>query len=106
MLSRHRYLLHGMRQEHFGITIAQALRAGCLPFVRDDGGQVEIPGDEPLLRYRSIEDAVEKILRVMSERALQDDLAARLAARAERFSPDRFMAEIRAAVESSSSLRS
>jgi len=99
LLSRHRYLIHAMQEEHFGMGIAQALRAGCIPFMPDAGGQVEIPGDEPMLRYRSLDDAVGKIVAVMSEPAQQHAIAARLGARAERFGPERFMNEVRAAVE-------
>jgi glycosyltransferase involved in cell wall biosynthesis len=99
LLSRHRYFVHAMRQEHFGMSVAQALRAGCIPFVFDDGGQVEIAGDEPLLRYRSIEDAAAKILTVMHDCRLQDALATRLTARAAWFSPDTFMTRVRGVVE-------
>jgi glycosyltransferase involved in cell wall biosynthesis len=99
LLSRHRYYIHGMKEEHFGMSIAQAVRAGCIPFMPDAGGQVEIPGDEPMLRYRSLDDAVEKIVGVMSDAAQQHAIATRLRMRAERFGPERFMNEVRAAVE-------
>jgi glycosyltransferase involved in cell wall biosynthesis len=105
LLSRHRYFIHAMRQEHFGIGVAQALRAGCIPFVFDDGGQVEIAGDEPLLRYRSSDDAAAKILAVMRDGDLQDALGARLAARGERFSPECFMARIRDVVSAATPRR-
>ena len=81
------------------MSVAQALRAGCIPFVFDDGGQVEIAGDEPLLRYRSLDDAVARILRVMSDDHLRDALVRRLAARADCFSPAHFMDRVRAIVE-------
>ena len=99
LLSRHRYFIHAMRQEHFGISVAQGLRAGCIPFVYDDGGQVEIVGDEPLLRYRSIDDAAAKILAVMGDAGLQDALLTRLAASAARFSPAQFIDRVRGIVD-------
>ena len=105
LLSRHRYFLHAMREEHFGMSIAQAVRAGCVPFVPDGGGQVEIVGDEPALRYQSIDDASAKIERVMASAELQRALGARLGARAEEFGPERFMARIRAIVTDSLSAR-
>jgi hypothetical protein len=98
LLARHRYFLHAMREEHFGMSIAQSLRAWCIPFVPDGGGQVEILGDETALRYRSLDDAVEKIDRVMSSRVLQDELLGRLRARAGDFGADRFVERIRAIV--------
>jgi glycosyltransferase involved in cell wall biosynthesis len=96
LLIRHRYFVHAMREEHFGMSIAQALRAGCIPFVPDAGGQIEIAGDEPALRYRSIDDAAEKIARVMADRELQDEVRSRLEVRAALFGPERFMERIRA----------
>jgi glycosyltransferase involved in cell wall biosynthesis len=98
LLTTHRYVIHGMREEHFGMSIAQALRAGCIPFVPDGGGQVEVVGDEPLLRYQSADDAVAKILTVMASARLQQELRARLADRAAGFSHERFMDDIRAVV--------
>jgi len=95
LVSAHRYVIHGMREEHFGMSVAQAVRAGCIPFVPDGGGQVEVVGDEPALRYRSTDDAVGKIIAMMADGRRQGQVRARLAARAERFSPERFMADIR-----------
>ena len=98
LFSLHRYVIHAMSEEHFGMGIAQAIRAGCIPFVPDDGGQVEIVGDEPALRYGSLDDGVEKILRVMADVDAQQGLATRLRDRSQRFGPDHFMQEIRSVV--------
>jgi glycosyltransferase involved in cell wall biosynthesis len=98
LLTTHRYVIHGMREEHFGMSVAQALRAGCIPFVPDGGGQVEVVGDEPLLRYRSTDDAVARILTVMASVRLQQEIRARLAGRASGFSHERFMDDIRGVV--------
>lgn len=105
LMTTHRYMLHGMREEHFGMSVAQALRAGCIPFVPDGGGQVEVVGDEPLLRYRSVNDAVDKIETVMASGPLQAEIRARLAARASWFGPERFMDEIRRVVADTLSAR-
>jgi glycosyltransferase involved in cell wall biosynthesis len=105
LVTTHRYLLHGMREEHFGMSVAQALRAGCIPFVADGGGQVEVVGDEPLLRYRSLNDAAHKIETVMASAPLQAEIRARLAARASSFGPERFMEEIRRVVANTLSAR-
>jgi glycosyltransferase involved in cell wall biosynthesis len=97
LVSSHRYFLHAMREEHFGMSVAQAVRAGCVPFVPEGGGQVEIVGDEPLLRYRSAEEAASAIVGVMANPELQQRLLARLASRAVHFGPERFMDDIRRA---------
>ena len=39
-----RYGIHPMPDEHFGIAVAELLRAGCLPFVHASGGPLEIVG--------------------------------------------------------------
>jgi glycosyltransferase involved in cell wall biosynthesis len=97
LISTHRFVIHGMREEHFGMSVAQAVCAGCIPFVPDGGGQVEIVGDEPSLRYRSTDDAVDKIVAIMVDGRLQEEVRARLARRAVHFSPERFMTDIRRA---------
>ncbi len=99
LMAATRYGIHGMREEHFGMAPAEMVRAGMVTWVSDGGGQVEIVGDEPLLRYRDEEDAVAKIARVLDSPDEQARLVAHLAAQAARFSVDRFCREIREVVE-------
>lgn len=94
-IAGHRYGLHGMREEHFGMAPAEMVRGGTIVWVPRGGGQMEIVGDEPALLYENEEEAVEKILRVMADPAEQARLRAQLATRGERFSTARFVAEIR-----------
>jgi UDP-N-acetylglucosamine--N-acetylmuramyl-(pentapeptide) pyrophosphoryl-undecaprenol N-acetylglucosamine transferase len=98
LLSRHRYGLHAMDNEHFGIAIAEMTRAGQIPFVPADGGQVEIVADGRLT-YDADADAVAKILAVMDHPAIQADLRAHLAKRQPLWSKDTFVARIREIVE-------
>ncbi|MCB1021776.1 MAG: glycosyltransferase [Acidobacteria bacterium] len=95
-----RYGLHLMEEEHFGIGVAELMRAGCVPFVHDSGGPPEIIGGQAELSFRSDEDAVEKICSVLGSEALQQRLLERLAPQRELFSEQRFMDEIRHEVES------
>jgi len=92
-----RYGIHGMREEHFGMAPAEMVRAGCIVWVPDGGGQVEIVGD-PRLTYDSIEAAVAKITATMRDDAEQARLRAHLATRAPLFTPERFMRQVRGAV--------
>lgn len=73
LLLTHRYGLHGMREEHYGMAVAELVLGGCLTSVPDDGGQVEIVTN-PQLRYSSVDDAVEKWDRVLRDPALRDRL--------------------------------
>jgi len=99
LMGSHRYGLHGMREEHFGMAPAELARAGVVVWVAAGGGQVEIVGDEPALIYQSEEDAAAKIVAVLSDPPAQERLRQGLAASAPRFSTERFMREIREVVE-------
>lgn len=94
LLTGHRFGIHARRGEAFGIAVAEMVKAGCIPFVPDDGGQVEIV-DHPLLCYADIDDAVAKIDRVLRDAALQQTLARHLQKQGEQFSVKRFVADFR-----------
>lgn len=94
LVSGCRYGIHGMLDEHFGIAPAELMRAGCVVFVPNNGGQVEIVGEHPELRYDNDHDAVEKICRVLADHQLESGLRDSLAARTERFSEHSFMTNI------------
>lgn len=98
ILTRHKYGIHGMPREHFGIGIAEMVKAGNIVFVPNDGGQVEIVGNNPNLVYENELDATEKIINVISSNELQQSLLEFLSARANIFSVERFMSEIREVV--------
>lgn len=95
LMGAHRYGIHGMREEHFGMAPAELARAGAIVWVPAAGGQVEIVGGEPALMYDSEEEAASKIRAVLADPAAQTRLRAALSARAERFSTDRFVREVR-----------
>jgi len=98
LVARSRWGVHGMAEEHYGMAVAEMVLAGCVPFVPDGGGAVEIVGDLPELRYRSIEDAIAKIDSVRRDPALLARLRAGLAERKPRLGAERFVRELRAAV--------
>jgi glycosyltransferase involved in cell wall biosynthesis len=94
MIQTHRYGLHGKEHEHFGIVVAELIAGGALPFIPDSGGQREIVDDRDELRYRSTEEAVEKIDRVLSAPNLEADIRTELPDINERFGRERFQNEI------------
>ncbi len=66
VLSRCRYGFH-YKPEPFGISIAEMVKAGAVPFVRNKGGQVEIVGAENKdLLFKNPEEAVEKVVALLS----------------------------------------
>ena len=104
LVSHQRYGIHGMLEEHFGMAPAEMVRAGCLVWVHDAGGQVEIV-DDPRLIYTSVDDAVAKIVATIRDPHETATLRKHLAARGALFSTDRFMREVRAAVEEAAARR-
>jgi glycosyltransferase involved in cell wall biosynthesis len=99
LVARCRYGIHGMVGEHFGIAAAELQRAGCVTFVPDDGGPAEIVGGDERVIYRSADDAVAKIERVLKDASLRAAVQADVKRRKDRFSEHRFMEEMRAVVD-------
>ena len=98
LMATHRYGIHGMREEHFGMAPAELARAGCIVWVPRGGGQMEVVGGEPALIYESEDDAVEKIASTLASPAEQDRLRQVLTA-SERFSTANFVRQVRDIVE-------
>jgi len=98
LVSKHRFGIHGMKNEHFGIAVAELVNAGCIPFIHNSGGQVEIVRDDRLI-YNSDDDAVDKINRVIANEGMQIEIREKL--REKRFSKDIFEREILEIVENS-----
>jgi glycosyltransferase involved in cell wall biosynthesis len=89
-VAHHRYGIHTMEDEHFGIAVAEMVRAGCIPLVHDSGGPVEIVGGHGELRFRTAEEGAAALRAVMADGPLQDRLLSSLAQQRERFSVETF----------------
>lgn len=98
MIAQHRFGIHGMLNEHFGIAVAEMAKAGCIVFVPNCGGQVEIVDGDDRVLYSSEAEAIEKITRLLASEEEQVSLSELMTARGMRFSPQAFMAGIRDAV--------
>ena len=94
LASRQRYGIHARIDEHFGIAVAEMVRAGCIPLVHNSGGQVEIVGRDPRLIFND-DELAGKLLHVASTASEHDELRSMLARQAELFTPERFMTETR-----------
>lgn len=94
LLSRHRYGLHAKIDEHFGIAVAEMVRAGCITFAHGSGGPAEILGDDRLL-FDSVECAVRRVGDVLDSTREREELRRRLRERARHFSTERFVRAIR-----------
>ena len=90
--------IHARPAEAFGIAVAEMAGSGCLPFVPELGGPAEIVTD-PALRFRSEDDAVERITALLSRPGEQAELREQLAISAARFLPRHFMESLEAELE-------
>jgi len=94
LLTGHRYGIHARENEPFGIAVAEMVLAGCLVFVPNGGGQVEIV-DRPELIFKDDADAVGKIDAILASDVEQERVRAHLLEGSHRFSPPTFMGIIR-----------
>ncbi len=99
LMVAHRYGIHRMEEEHFGVAVAELMAAGSIVFAHNSGGPAETLAEFPSLLFRQQEEAVAKILNVLRDRSQHATLSDRLQRRAAEFSVGRFMEEIQKLVE-------
>ncbi len=90
ILGRAMAYVHCAENEHFGITIVEAMAAGCVPIVHDSGGPREIVNEDVGFRWRDLGTAANCISGLSHDDELRQRLSAAAAARAKRFSPEIF----------------
>jgi len=98
ILSQHSFGIHACQGEAFGISVAEMVKAGCITFVPDEGGQAEIVNHSSLI-YKNVGDAVDKIDQVLLNSKLQTKLRSYLYKQGTRFSTEAFINGLRTAVE-------
>lgn len=85
------YALHAERDEAFGISVTEYLKAGAVAIVPDEGGTAEIV-DTPDLAYRTDDDAVRILVRLLTDDGFRAAQQRHCAARARRFAFDAYAA--------------
>jgi glycosyltransferase involved in cell wall biosynthesis len=95
LMAAHRYGIHGMREEHFGMAPAELARAGAIVWVPRGGGQMEIVGHEAALMFDTDDEAVERISGTLADTVEQRRLREVLAITSEQFSTAHFMRQVR-----------
>lgn len=98
-VASHRYGIHAMEGEHFGMAVAEMVRAGCIVFAPNNGGPAQILGGNESLLYTSSQDAADKIGFTMINSERQKALRNYLARRSVLFSAQRFVNQFRELVE-------
>jgi len=93
-VSQAKVLLHTQVFEAFGMAVVEAMAAGCVPLVPEQGGPwTDILKQEPGrygYAYGNAAEAANKIRLLLEDEALRRDVAARACQRAEAFTTDRF----------------
>lgn len=98
LLRRHRFAIHGRPYEAFGISVAEFVKAGAIPFIPNTGGQTEIvPCQE--LQYANVDEAVGKIVNLLRNEGLQEKMRERLRQQAGLFKIEFFKAQFKEIVQ-------
>lgn len=90
LLGSAKVYLHCAWNEHFGITIVEAMAAGCVPVVHNTGGPREIVSEDVGYRWNSIDEAARQVSTMIGDDALRRDKSKAAALRAEQFGPGPF----------------
>lgn len=96
-VAAHRFGLHTMEDEHFGIAPAELQRGGCITLVHRSGGPIEIVGGREDLLFSDAAEGGARLARAALDPVLQADLRSYVADRRNCFTEERFCREIRAA---------
>jgi glycosyltransferase involved in cell wall biosynthesis len=98
LIANHRFGINAQRNEPFGIAPAEMVKAGCVTFVPEGGGQTEIV-DHPALIYKDDDEAVTKIESVLASQSLRENLRKHLSSNVGRFSVEEFKGRVRDLVQ-------
>ena len=99
-VAAHRFGIHTMEDEHFGIAPAELQRAGCVTLVHRSGGPVEIVGGREELMFADAAEGSQRLARAALDPTLQDDLRRYVEGRRDCFSEERFCREVRSVAAS------
>jgi glycosyltransferase involved in cell wall biosynthesis len=94
VLGRAMAYVHCAENEHFGITIVEAMAAGCVPIVHDSGGPREIVTDEVGFRWHDLPTAARRISTLTNDDELRRRLSVAASERAKLFRPEVFESAI------------
>jgi len=90
ILGRAMAYVHCAENEHFGITIVEAMAAGCVPIVHDSGGPREIVTSDVGFRWSNLSVAARQIGLLAENDSLRRELSVASSVRATQFRPDVF----------------
>lgn len=71
IVANHKFGIHCMKNEHYGIAPAELVRAGCITFVHNSGGQKYIVNQNKNLVFDGFKDTVKKIEKMLKDEELK-----------------------------------
>ena len=93
------YAVHAMRDEAFGISITEYMKAGLIPIVPDEGGACEV-ADDPELSFHTDDQAAAILARLLNDPDFRERKRRKCADRAAVFSYDAYLARQHALIKS------
>ena len=94
ILAKAKVYVHCMENEHFGITLVEAMAAGCVPVVHDSGGPKEIVTSNVGYRWRTLQEATDQVSSLMNNEESRERFSKASSERALQFSAEAFEASI------------
>ncbi|TMI06376.1 glycosyltransferase family 4 protein [Candidatus Bathyarchaeota archaeon] len=90
MLGQAKVYVHCALNEHFGITIVEAMAAGCVPVVHNSGGAREVVTNNVGCKWNTPAEAVSQISNLIKNDVLRREFSKAAAARSKMFGPKVF----------------
>lgn len=95
LLAKAKIYVHCALNEHFGISIVEAMAAGCVPVVHNSGGAREIVTNNVGYKWDTVDEASRQILNLTRDDSLTRELSDAATARSEQFRPEIFESRMR-----------
>ncbi len=90
ILGKAKVYVHSALNEHFGITIVEAMAAGCVPVVHNSGGAREIVTNSVGSKWDTVDEASKQIANLLEDDAVRGEFSKAAAARSKLFRPEAF----------------
>jgi glycosyltransferase involved in cell wall biosynthesis len=90
ILGKAKVYVHSALNEHFGITIVEAMAAGCVPVVHNSGGAREIVTDNVGYKWDTLSEAVMRIANLLEDDVVRSEFLRSAVARSSLFRPEMF----------------
>lgn len=93
LLDKHQFGLHMMRNEHFGMSVAEMVAGGMLVYAHRSAGPIEILSDVSPTLFDDVPGVVDQAAHMLASPLMQDEAVRALSERnvLDKFSPQTFM---------------